>query len=122
MRMDKSEIEDYLAKIRKTISESEALVEQAERRIAETDRFLSEHGITREQLRKIHPTEEQLAAVNAELERRGLPALDPLEEPMDKEVCAKVAAPNFDAEFASGAEELENRKRKFGAMMQGIRL
>ena len=120
--MNKNEIEEYLAKIRKAISESEALVEQAERRIAETDRFLSEHGITREQLRKIHPTEEQLAAVNAELERRGLPALDPLEEPMDEEVRSKVAAPNFDAELASGAEELENRKRKFGAMMQTYRL
>ena len=117
--MDKSEIEDYLAKIRKTISESEALVEQAERRIAETDRFLAEHGITREQLRRIHPTEEQLRVVNAELERRGLPALDPLEEPVET---IQVAEPNFGAEFATSAEELENRKRKFGAMMQTYRL
>ena len=117
--MKKEEVEDCLAKIRKTISESEALVEQAERRIAETDRFLSEHGITREQLRKIHPTEEQLRAVNAELERRGLPALDPLEEPAEM---IRAAEPNFGAEFATSAEELENRKRKFGAMMQSIRL
>ena len=120
--MKKEEVEDCLAKIRRAISESEVLVEQAERRIAETDLFLSEHGITREQLRKIRPTEEQLRAVNAELERRGLPALDPIEEPADDETCIRIPDANFNAEFASGEEEMENRKRKFGAMMQTYRL
>ena len=118
--MDKREIEDYLAKIRKTISESEALVEQAERRIAETDELLERVGVTREQLRKMKPTPEQLQLVNEELARRGLERIEPLEEPYPELV--KVGETDPAAEFRTGAEELENRKRKFSSMMQGIRL
>ena len=44
------DIDAYLARIRKTIADSNALVSQAELRIAETDRLLSEQGLTREQV------------------------------------------------------------------------
>ena len=118
--MKKEEVEDYLAKIRKTISESEALVEQAERRIAETDELLERFGVTREQLRQMKPTPEQLRLVNEELARRGLERIEPLEETYPE--LAKVGETDPAAEFRTGEEELENRKRKFSSMMQGIRL
>ena len=118
--MKKEEVEAYLAKIRKTISESEALVEQAERRIAETDELLERFGVTREQLRKMKPTPEQLQLVNEELARRGLEQIEPLEVSYPE--LAKIGETDPAAEFRTGAEELENRKRKFSSMMQGIRL
>ena len=108
--MNKNEIEEYLAKIRKTISESEALVEQAERRIAETDELLERVGVTREELRRMHPTPEQIQIVNEELARRGIEPLEPVEENVPVE------------EIAAGEEGLEHRKRQFGAMMNGIKL
>ena len=118
--MKKEEVEDYLVKIRKTISESEALVEQAERRIAETDEILERVGITREQLRKMRPTSEQLQLVNEELKRLGLEQVEPLDDPYPE--LAKVGETDPAAEFQAGEDALENRKRKFSSMMQGIRL
>ena len=41
------DIEAYLARIRKTIADSNAMVSQVELRIAETDRLLAEQGLTR---------------------------------------------------------------------------
>ena len=108
--MNKNEIEEYLAKIRKTISESEALVEQAERRIAETDELLERIGVTREELRRMRPTPEQMQLVNEELARRGIEPLETVEEYVPGE------------EIAAGEEGLEHRKRQFGAMMNGVRL
>lgn len=121
--MNKEELDQYLAKIRKTVSESEAVVEQAERRIAQTDELLSQYGITREQLRQMRPTEEQVAEVNEELRRRGLEPVE-LVDPNDLfPEFGRAAEPNFrSAEFVSGEDELENRKRKFNTMMQGWRL
>ena len=66
------EVEAYLAMIRKTIADSERLVSQAELRIAETDRMLEQQGLTREQVLGMQFSDAQLAAANAELERRGL--------------------------------------------------
>ena len=108
--MDKNEIVDYLAKIRKTISESEALVEQAERRMAETDELLARVGVTREELRRMRPTPEQIQIVNEELARRGIEPIEPVEESVPNE------------EITLGEEGLEHRKRQFGAMMNGIKL
>lgn len=122
---DKQEIEAYLARIRKTIADSENLVAQADLRIAETDRLLASQGLTREEVMKWHPTKEQRLAVNEELHRLGLP---PLEE--------DDASLNFDdasAELrnmqqfmpqASSSEEdvVSDRQRKFGNFMRQYRL
>ena len=79
--------------------------------------------VTREELLAIRPTEEQMTAVNEELRRRGLEPIE-LREPEDLyPELGRAAEPNFrSAEFISGEEELENRKRKFNTMMQGWRL
>ena len=108
--MNKNETEDYLSKIRKAISESEALVEQAERRVAETDELLARVGVTREELRRMRPTPEQVQLVNEELARRGIEPLELVEEAVPDE--ANVV----------GEEGLEHRKRQFVAMMNGVRL
>ena len=108
--MNENEIEECLKRVRKSISESEALVEQAERRIAETDELLARVGVTREELRRMRPTPEQMQLVNEELARRGLEPLEPVEEIVPAE------------ELVSGEEGLEHRKRQFGAMMNGVRL
>lgn len=124
--MTQEEMKECLAKIRKTVARSEAMIEQTERRVAETDRLLEEQGITREQLRKIRPTPEQVEAVNEELKRRGFEPLEPSEPPSGGRdgypELGRVAEPNFSPEFISGTEELENRKRKFNTMMQSYRL
>ena len=108
--MNEKEIEACLKKVRKSISESEALVEQAERRMAETDELLARVGVTREELRRMRPTSEQIQIVNEELARRGIEPLEPVEETVPVE------------EIAAGEEGFEHRKRQFGAMMNGVRL
>ena len=76
MSRDKEDVDAYLARIRKTIEASKALVSQVGLRIAETDRMLERQGLTREQVMAMRFSEAQMAAVDAELKRRGL---DPLE-------------------------------------------
>ena len=122
--MTKEEVEVYLKKIRQTIAESEAVVAQAELRIAETDRMLEREGITREQALAMKPTREQLLAVNEELERRGLARLelDDGEEADAFPELGRKAEPNPSAEFVTSDEELENRRRKFTTLMQNYRL
>lgn len=68
----KEELDAYLQSIRKSIAEGEELVRQAELRMAETDRLLAKQGYTREQVLAMKFTEDQIAAANAEFERRGL--------------------------------------------------
>ena len=68
--------EAYLARIRRTIEESNRLVEQVGLRIQETDRMLERQGLTREQVMAMRFSDAQVEAANAELERRGF---DPLE-------------------------------------------
>ena len=123
--MTQDEVDQCLAKVRKTVSESEALIDQVERRIAQSDELFEQCGVSREQLMKIRPTDEQMAAVNEELVRRGFEPFEPLDfQPEDRyPELGQAAEPNFHtAEFVSGDEELENRKRKFNTMMQGWRL
>ena len=62
-----SDTEAYLARIRKTIADSERLVEAARLRIAETDRMLEKQGLTREQVMNFRFSPEQREAVNREL-------------------------------------------------------
>lgn len=76
MKRQRDEIQEYLAKIRKTVAESEAMAQQVELRIQETDRLLASQGLTREQVLGFQFTDEQRELVNRELERRGLGRLD----------------------------------------------
>jgi hypothetical protein len=110
------ETEEYLAKIRKTIAESKQMVESAKLRFAETDRMLEESGTSREEIMKMRFTPEQKKAVNAELERRGFPPVDNAEEAS----VASCPSPVFDA--ADVSFDMENRRRKFGAMMKQFRM
>ena len=115
---DQKEVEEYLASIRQTIAKSENLVAEAELRIAETDRFLESQGLTREQVLNLKLTGEQRRLVDDELKRRGLPGLEEDE--------ARGGMPIYDAMPSWGAQDtqgdLDNRKRKFGALMQQFRM
>ena len=119
------DIEAYLARIRKTITDSNAMVSQVELRIAETDRLLASQGLTREQVMGFNFSGEQKLMVNEELKRRGLP---PIEDEMDgiadglreDQFSGRPAMPNFEAGDAQG--DLENRQRKFGMMMKPFQL
>ena len=115
------DFDEYLARIRKTISESEALVAQTELRMRETDRMLEAQGLTREQVLGLRFTREQRLAVNEELKRRGLPPLeDDGEDPVpDPDAPAPVGIPaSSGAPAADPQGDLENRRRKFGMMMK----
>ena len=114
------ETEAYLARIRRTIAESNRLVEQAGLRIAETDRMLEKQGLTREQVMNFHFTEAQREAVNRELVRRGM---EPLEEEWSGERGETSDASHvsrLEPQEASG--ELAERQRKFGMMMKPFQI
>ena len=120
------DLAEYLARIRKTIAESEALVAQTELRMRETDRLLESQGLTREQVLALRFSNEQKLAVNEELKRRGLPPIDDFGDdapPPDAGADAPggvPAAPNFAARDSQG--DLENRQKKFGMMMKPFSL
>ena len=125
MLKDEKELADYLARIRKTIADSNNLVSQVELRIAETDRMLEQHGLTREQVMAMKFSDAQLEAVNDELKRRGL---DPLEkwymddhEMPGEDPSIEGSALDSEVTGMSGAE-LENRQRKFGMMMKPFQI
>ena len=125
MPTPQQDLDAYLARIRKTIAESEALVAQTELRMRETDRLLESQGLTREQVMAMTFSDAQLEAVNAELERRGL---DPLEKwtmndraAADEEPSIKANA-SYAVEPAASDAELENRQRKFGMMMKPFQI
>ena len=124
------DIDAYLARIRKTIAESNALVSQAELRLSETDRLLAEQGLTREQVMGFQFSGEQKLMVNAELKRRGLPPIEE-EEPRIDDLSTRLAGdyaaeigrpvmPNFQAGDTDG--DLANRQRKFGMMMKPFQI
>ena len=112
----------YLARIRKTIAESNRLVEQVGLRMRETDRMLEQQGLTREQVMAMHFSDAQIEAANAELKRRGL---DPLEKWELDGLAAQeelsVDRPPPDVE-ASADTELAERQRKFGMMMKPFQI
>ena len=126
-RNGNANVETYLARIRRTVAESRELMSQVDLRMAETDRMLESQGLTREQVEAMQVSEEQLAAVNEELKRRGM-------EPMDFGDIRRKAAiedrrltgegraaePNLDA--GDTKEDLENRRRKFNVMMSNLKL
>lgn len=117
----KREIEETLARARKTVAESRALVDQVNLRIQETDRFLAKQGLTREQLGHFQFTKDQRILANEQLKRMGLP---PIEED-DLDFDSATAAIRAEAEtesWASGGDVVDERRRKFGDFMQGMRL
>jgi hypothetical protein len=131
-----AETEAYLAKIRKTVSESKSLVESAKLRMVETDRMLESAGTTREEVMKFSFTAAQKEAVNAQLKRMGYERLDddesdvrheygerslgPGAEDENTRPAACTAGANFSAGDGDGT--IENRKRKFNVMMQQFRM
>ena len=122
---NQAEIEAYLAMIRKTIADSERLVSQAELRIAETDRMLEQQGLTREQVLGMQFSDAQLAAANAELERRGLAPMAAGEEGSGWDANREAA----DAPLAHGVGlpdptdgDPDQRREKFGMMMKPFRI
>ena len=125
-----NDIEAYLAGIRKTIADSNAVVAQAELRIQETDRMLAQQGLTREQVLAMQFTDDQVRAANEELKRRGMAPLDDdaiamLTQPSsqignsvpDVAPGSPIGVPN-----AASDAELENRQRKFGMMMKPFQI
>ena len=115
------DVKAYLARIRKTIADSNNLISQAELRIAETDRMLERQGLTREQVMSMHFSEAQFEAINAELKRRGM---DPLEKWSEDVESPQPAAQTFNpSEFQTSSDaELSNRRQKFGMMMKPFQL
>ena len=127
---DNRDVEAYLARIRRTIAESSRLVEQANLRIAETDRMLESQGLTREQVMNFRFSDEQRAAVNRELARRGL---EPLEEDDARRETGDDSLPDvgqgtLDASQVSSlpspdfSTDLAERQRKFGMMMKPFQI
>lgn len=135
-RMDNTKSHDteaYLARIRRTIAESNRLVDQVELRIRETDRALEAQGLTREQVMSIRLSDEQRVAMNRELARLGI----------DPRTVADVMAPDVDAGQEIGApkpvadarredvapqsvddaaDDLAHRRMKFGLMMKPFQI
>lgn len=120
MAIDETDTEAYLARIRKTIAESESLVSQAELRMAETDRMLERQGLTREQVMNLRFTEAQRQAANEELRRRGLEPLEWEEEDArpDPWDVSRASFPTPD----SAGSDLAERQRKFGMMMKPFQI
>lgn len=113
-----SDTEVYLAKIRRTIAESTRMVEQAELRMAETDRFLASQGLTREKVMDFKFTPQQRAAVNRELVNGGMEPLsdDEVDDPdggWRSDISAAATPSAGDA-----ADDVSARQQKFGMMMR----
>lgn len=114
MNDQKDDTAAYLAKIRKTIAESEKLIEQSELRMQETDRFLASQGLTREQVMNFRFSEEQKQAVNRELARQGLPPIE--DDPAD--AAPQSSFDDYRRLPDDGGEDIDRRKQKFGMMMK----
>ena len=121
---DDRETAAYLARIRKTVEESNRLVEQVGLRIRETDRMLEQQGLTREQVMSMKFSDAQLEAVNEELQRRGLDPLEKWEsdaEMSQDELDSSYVSSLPSSDSASGGE-LAERQRKFGMMMKPFQI
>lgn len=118
----KQDTDAYLARIRKTIADSERLVEAAKLRIAETDRLLAKQGLTREQVMGFRFTGEQREAVNRELVRLGMNPLEDVEEVFAPAAPAYTDSPPPPPPRTAGNDELAERQRKFGMMMKPFQI
>ena len=119
----RDEIEELLARTRKNIAESRELVSQAELRIVETDRFLAQHGLTREQVLNMRFTPAQKLAVNEELQRLGLPQVEDDDAAYDFNAATAELRDEASATADGAANDaLVERSRKLGQLMHDIRL
>ncbi len=118
----KQDTDAYLARIRKTIADSERLVEAAKLRIAETDRLLAKQGLTREQVMGFRFTGEQRETVNRELVRLGMDPLEDVEEVFAPAAPAYTDSPPPPPPRTAGNDELAERQRKFGMMMKPFQI
>lgn len=119
----RQELDECLAKIRRTIADSNELIAQAELRIAETDRLLASQGLTREQVMNFKFSREQRLAVNEELRRMGLPPIEDDEAAFDFETAVEeVRAGQLETAGDGTGDVVEDRRRKFGNFMQEFRL
>ena len=118
----KQDTDAYLARIRRTIADSERLVEAAKLRIAETDRLLAKKGLTREQVMGFRFTGEQREAVNRELVRLGMEPLEEVEEVFAPAAPAYTDSPPPPPPRTAGNDELAERQRKFGMMMKPFQI
>ena len=118
----KQDTDAYLARIRKTIADSERLVEAAKLRIAETDRLLAKQGLTREQVMGFRFTGEQREAVNRELVRLGMDPLEEVEEVFAPAAPSYTDSPPPPPPRTAGNDELAERQRKFGMMMKPFQI
>jgi len=118
-----AEIREVLARSRKLVAESRALIDRVELRRAETDRLLASQGLTREQVMNMRFTREQKLAVNEELRRRGLPVLEEDDRAYDFAAATEELRTDFpDSSSDSSGDVVEERRRKLGAFMQEVRL
>jgi len=98
------EVQEYLAKIKRTVAESEAMIEAVQLRIAETDRLLAANGLSREALAQWRPPAgQQRLAINEVLRKNGLP-------PLEEDECA--------ADFDAATEQLRAERREGAASRQ----
>ena len=119
-----AETQAFLARIQRTIAESKALLSQVELRMAETDRMLEAQGLTRAQVEAMQFTDEQKAAVNAELKRRGMSTIEfeDTSNSSDRNSSDSGDSSNQNFDSADSQEDIGNRRRKFNVMMNGIKL
>ena len=120
--MNEEEVKEYLAGIRKTIAESNAMVEQARLRIQETDRLLESQGLTREQVLGFKVSPEAMLAANEELRRRGLPPIEADDAAFDFAAATDELRAADRTPAPPPGDELAERQRKFGVFMQNYRL
>lgn len=114
------EIEASLARARKTVAESRALMEQVHLRIQETDRLLAKQGLTREQVLGFRFTEEQRLLVNEQLKRMGLPPIE--EEDHGFDAATEEIRALAEGTGEAAGDVVDERRRKLGNFMQGMRL
>ncbi len=125
MNRTPAEVEEYLAKIRKTVADSQAVIDAAQLRIQETDRLLASQGLTREQVLNFNVTREQKLAVNEELRRRGLPPLEEDDTAFDFNAATaelRSASESAGATSATPDDELAERQRRFGNLLHEFRI
>lgn len=117
------EVKAYLARIRKTVEASKALMESVDLRLRETDRMLEAQGLTRDEVRKMRFTPEQREKANEELRRMGLPPMDEVDTTIDFDLSTAEYRENF-ADIADMEDEsvVASRARKLGTFMQQFRL
>ena len=116
------EVEEYLARIRKTIADSQSAIDAANLRIQETDRFLAGQGLTREQVLNFKVTPEHRLAVNEELRRRGLPPLEEEDGASDFDAATLSLRGQTDMPEPAPDDELAERQRRFGNLMHEFRI